>query len=379
MAGGDGCIKEAERQDGASWLDGKKVSAAVLDELRARIQEERLEPHLHVITVGEDVGSKVYVKQKRLAAEKTGIAFSQTALPEATSLKELREAVLQKNRDSRIHGIIVQLPLPDSLRAHEREVLDLVDPAKDVDCFHPVNFGHLTLGSPVFLPATPAGVLRLLKHYGIETKGKHCVILGKSNIVGKPLGLLLAQEDGPAATVTLCDQHTEGVWDITRRADILVVAAGKHRLISDPAVLKEDGEVAIVDVGIHRVTTPEGKTVVQGDVDAEAVRPRCRWLTPVPGGVGPMTVACLLEQVVEAASRLSGSRASVRRAFQKITAGHESLLHRDELAQLLARLEPSFAPALLGEAMRGLEADAAGRIKIDDFLRWVFDGERPDG
>uniref|UniRef100_A0A7S1R7R4 Methenyltetrahydrofolate cyclohydrolase n=1 Tax=Alexandrium catenella TaxID=2925 RepID=A0A7S1R7R4_ALECA len=381
MAGGDGapCEEQGVKQEGPCLLDGKKVSGIVLEELRARIQQEQLTPHLHVITVGEDVGSKVYVKQKRLAAEKTGITFTQNTLPPETSLQELREAILRKNRDSGVHGVIVQLPLPEALRKHEREVLDLVDPAKDVDCFHPLNFGHLALGSPVFLPATPAGIMRLLKHYGIETVGKHCVILGKSNIVGKPLGLLLSQEDGPAATVTLCDQYTEGVWDITRQADILVVAAGKHHLVNDPAVLKQDGQVTIIDVGIHRVTTPEGKTVVQGDVNAEAVRPRCRWLTPVPGGVGPMTVACLLEQVVKAASRLSGPRAAVRQAFKEGMGSLEGLMGSSELADLLARLEPTLPPDQLQAALRPLEASEAGRVKLDDFLSWVFDGDGAGG
>merc|ERR1712107_112696 len=141
---------------------------------------------------------------------------------------------------------------------------------------------------------------KLIEHYGIETKGKRCVILGKSNIVGKPLGLLMANESGPAATVVLCD-HTANVWELTRQADILIVAAGKHHLVRDPAVLREDGQVAIFDVGIHRVQSPEGKNMLQGDVDAAAVKSHCRFLTPVPGGVGPMTVACLLEQAVEAA------------------------------------------------------------------------------
>mmetsp|Transcript_46281 Transcript_46281/g.106834 ORF Transcript_46281/g.106834 Transcript_46281/m.106834 type:complete len:383 (+) Transcript_46281:84-1232(+) len=374
MSAAEKSSAKEEQASGACWLDGKAVSAIVLEELQARIQQEKLVPHLHVVTVGEDVGSRVYVKQKRLSAEKIGARFSQTSLPKGATLCELREAVLNKNRDSSIHGIIVQLPLPEALRTHEREVLDLVDPAKDVDCFHPLNFGHLTLGSPVFVPATPAGILRLLKHYGICTKGKHVVILGKSNIVGKPLGLLLAQEDGPAATVTLCDQYTERVWDITRQADILVVAAGKHHLLHDPEVLKADGEVAVVDVGIHRVPGLDGKTLVQGDVDAAALRPRCRWLTPVPGGVGPMTVACLLQQVVEAASRAGSLKSEVRRVFEANTASLGGWIQRGELLQVLERLNPKLAAESLSATLSEFSTDAAGRIKLDDFLCWVFDG-----
>lgn len=287
----------------ADLLDGKALSAKLLEALKERVQEERLLPHLHVITVGNDSASQVYVRQKRLAAEKTGIAFSQTSLSEDASPLDLRSAIEAKNQDVHTHGIIVQLPLPEALRAHERAMLDLVEPSKDVDCFHPVNLGKLALGSHVFLPATPTGILHLIEHYGVETRGKRCVILGKSHIVGAPLAVLLANESGPAATVVLCDQYTESVWELTRQADILVVATGRHHLVRDPKVLKADGQAVVIDVGIHRRQAPSGKWALEGDVDASAIRDHCRWLTPVPGGVGPMTVACLLEQVVEAASR----------------------------------------------------------------------------
>lgn len=289
----------------AATLDGKVVSAAVLSCLQARIQKEHLRPHLHVITVGDDPASQVYVKQKRQAAEKAGIFFSQTMLPGTIAPWELRQAIVDRNMDRGVHGIIVQLPLPESLRPHEREVLDLVDASKDVDCFHPTNVGLLALGRPAFLPATPAGILRFLEHYNIETKGKLCVVLGKSNIVGKPLSLLLSSEDGPAATVVMCDQHTKGLWDLTRQADILVVATGKHHLVKDPTVLRPDGTTVVIDVGIHRVQAADGKMKMQGDCDTAALRPACRYITPVPGGVGPMTVAMLLEQVVEACAKLT--------------------------------------------------------------------------
>lgn len=325
---------------GASLLDGKVLSQRVLTELQDRISREHLQPHLHVICVGDDQASQVYVKQKRLAAEKIGIGFSQNCLPTEATLQDLLAAIRARNLDRDTHGIIVQLPLPEALRAHEPEVLEYIDPAKDVDCFHPSNFGQLALGTPVFLPATPAGVLKIISHYGIETKGKLCVILGKSNIVGKPLALLLSQEDGPAATVVFCDRHTEGVWDVTRQADILVVAAGKHHLISDPSVLRPDGKVTIIDIGIHRIQTAEGKWKVQGDVDMSAVRHHCRWITPVPGGAGPMTVACLLEQVVQAASRAAQSDpcAWVEQVITDACSKNETHQSSTELPQLLTQL-----------------------------------------
>jgi len=353
-------------------LDGKAVSAKVLDALKLRIESEKLSPHLHVISVGQDVASNVFIKQKRNAAEKIGVTFSQTSLPVEATLSDLRRAVLNQNKDPSVSGIIVQLPLPESLQSHEREVLNLVDPMKDVDCFHPKNFGQLALGQPVFKPATPAGILRLLEHYGVETRGKQCVVLGKSNIVGKPLGLLLAHEEGPAATVTLCDKYTENVWDLTRKADILVVAAGKHHLVHDPGVLRPDGKVTIIDVGIHRVQTAEGKTVVQGDVDSEAVKRHCRWLTPVPGGVGPMTVACLLEQVVEACALLTDPRNKVKHLFVENTLRTGGRLTRVGVCQLLERLEPGFPVAELNSKLGEMDPESTGYVSLDDFLDWAL-------
>jgi len=353
---------------GATLLDGKALSSTLVESLASRIKDEQLAPHLHVITVGDDPGSKVYVKQKRTTAEKAGIIFSQTCLLANASLPELRSVIDQCNRDRNIHGVIVQLPLPDSLRAHEREVLNLVDPTKDVDCFHPENFGLLALGEASFLPATPAGILKILDHYAIETRGKRCVILGKSNIVGKPLALMLARESGPACTVIFCDQHTENVWELTRQADILIVAAGKHHLVRDPSVLRSDGEVAIIDVGIHRVQTAEGKTVVQGDVDAAALRPHCRWLTPVPGGVGPMTVACLLEQVVEAASNFSKPVAPLKRLLR----GPDIRLTRAELVSLMRKIDPGFPASELQLVLDGMKAADDGTIGFHAFANWAM-------
>lgn len=369
-------------ESGTVTLDGKAVSGAVLEALKTRIKQEQLRPHLHVISVGEDSASQVYVKQKRLAAEKTCIIFSQTSLPIEATLDQLRQAILARNADVGVHGIIVQLPLPAALQQHEREVLNLVDPAKDVDCFHPLNYGQLAIGEPTFLPATPAGVIKLIDHYGIATKGKRCVILGKSNIVGKPLALLMANESGPAATVFFCDQYTENVWELTRQADILVVAAGKHHLVNDPAVLREDGQVAIFDVGIHRVQNAEGKTVLQGDVNAAAVRSRCRFLTPVPGGVGPMTVACLLEQVVEAASRVSRCSNRPGRALKGII--RSSLLEgqrftKAELAALMVRLDPNFPTGQLASAVATLGLESDGRISLEEFIDWACGLEQCTG
>eukprot|EP00931_Biecheleriopsis_adriatica_P121522 TRINITY_DN96597_c0_g1_i1.p1 TRINITY_DN96597_c0_g1~~TRINITY_DN96597_c0_g1_i1.p1 ORF type:complete len:387 (-),score=85.36 TRINITY_DN96597_c0_g1_i1:87-1142(-) len=343
----------------------------------------RLQPHLRVISVGEDAGSKVFVRQKRLAAERTGLRFSQVELPEDAELQQLRSQILESNMDPGVHGIIVQLPLPEALRKHEREVLDLVDPAKDVDCFHPRNFGQLALGEPTFLPATPAGILRLLRHYAIDTCGKRCVILGKSNIVGKPLGLLLAQESGPAATVVFCDRHTENVWELTRQADIIIVAAGKHHLLSDPKSLRSDGQAVVIDVGIHRVPDESGKTVVQGDVDATALRPHCRFLTPVPGGVGPMTVACLLEQVVHAASlreqeeERSRCRADSAKLAKSMLLGSNlekaGSANCEELMAFLSKISPELPVAAVFSAVRESKGvDSAGHITLADFADWIW-------
>lgn len=351
---------------GAALLDGRVVSSTLLEGLAVRIQREGLRPHLHVITAGDDTASQVYVRQKRLAAEKAGLTFSQAQLPTEASLEELVATVRAANADAGIHGIVVQLPLPEALRAHERDVLNLVDPSKDVDCFHPLNYGRLALGEPAFLPATPAGIVRLIQHYGIETRGKLCVVVGKSNIVGKPLGLMLANEEGPAATVVFCDRYTEGIWELTRQADILIVAAGKHHLLRDPKALRADGQATVIDVGIHRVQTAEGKAVVQGDVDAEALRAHCRWLTPVPGGVGPMTVACLLEQVVEAASRLAAPAAALRRA----AAG--SKLSAPEVGQLMAKLDPSFTQEELAAILQSAGAHCGGEVSLAALVDWAF-------
>lgn len=365
-------------ENSAAVLDGKEVSGKLFEDLRARIQQHDLRPHLHVITVGEDVGSQVFLKQKRLAAEKVGILFSHSKLPLETSLQQLRQRIYECNRDDSIHGIIIELPLPESFRAHEREVLNLVDPTKDIDCFHPENFGQLALGEPRFVPATPAGIVRLIKHYGIETRGKLCVILGKSNIVGKPLALLLSHEAGPAATVVFCDRHTEGVWDLTRQADILVVAAGKHHLVSDPSVLRADGSTVVIDVGIHRVATAAGKTAVQGDVDADALRHACRWLTPVPGGVGPMTVACLLEQVVEAAmlrkSAITAASTVKRLLVDSIGDKATPLVLEHIFGELKSDLSAS---EFVNSAVEALGTDANGCLNLEKFVDWAFRQREP--
>jgi len=301
----------------ARILDGKALSETIIGHLRQRVLEEDLgSPHLHVVSVGDDPASQVYIQRKRQAAERIG-SFSRTTLPDDTSLEDLRSAIDKLNEDPMVHGIIVQLPLPQHLQKHQREVLDLVAPEKDVDCFHPTNVGKMSLGEPGFRPATPAGILALLKNNQIPLQGKHVVVLGKSDIVGKPLALLLAMEQGPAATVTMCDRFTENTWAITRTADIIVVAAGRHHLLNSPSALRADGSCVVVDVGIHRVKKADGKMGVQGDVDYEAVSDHCRWITPVPGGVGPMTVACLLEQVVEAARSQRSAKTMIQAPNQQ--------------------------------------------------------------
>ncbi len=278
----------------AHILDGKslaaQVRAGVKDEV-ARLAQRGIRPGLSVILAGDDPASKVYVRNKVRACEETGVASRLFEYPSSVSEAELRARVEALNTDPTVHGILVQLPLPRQVEA--QRVLDAVSPAKDVDGFHDVNMGALVAGKPGLVPCTPAGVMRLLEHADVPLAGRRAVVIGRSNIVGKPLALLLLRKD---ATVTICHSKSKDLSEITKQADILVAAIGRAKLVS--AAMVKPG-ACVVDVGVNRL--PDGS--LAGDVDYEPVRQVARWITPVPGGVGPMTIAMLLENCLRAATK----------------------------------------------------------------------------
>lgn len=274
-------------------IDGKKISGEIKKELRERVsemKEQGQERCLAVIQVGDDPASAVYVRNKKKACEYIGIRSLSYELPGETTEEELLDTIKELNNRKDVNGILVQLPLPGHI--HEDRVLLAIDPEKDVDGFHPVNVGNLSIGRPGYVSCTPAGVIQLLKRSGVEIEGKECVVLGRSNIVGKPMAMLLTRENG---TVTVCHSRTRNLQEITRRADILVVAIGKPKFVTRDFV--KDGAV-VIDVGIHR--NEEGKLC--GDVDFDSVAPVASAITPVPGGVGPMTIAMLMANCVEGIS-----------------------------------------------------------------------------
>ena len=271
-------------------IDGKKISQEIKDELREKMAELKQKGGsrcLAVIQVGDDPASSVYVNNKKKACEYIGIDSESYHLPEETTEKELLELIDGLNRKPEVNGILVQLPLPKQI--DEDKILLAISPEKDVDGFHPVNVGNLSIGRPGFVSGAPSGVIQLLKRAGIEIEGKECVVLGRSNIVGKPMAMLLLRENG---TVTVCHSRTKDLKEITKRADILVAAIGKPKFI-DADYVKEGA--VVIDVGIHR--NENGKLC--GDVDFESVAPHCAAITPVPGGVGPMTIAMLMNNCVE--------------------------------------------------------------------------------
>ncbi|MCH5340715.1 MAG: bifunctional methylenetetrahydrofolate dehydrogenase/methenyltetrahydrofolate cyclohydrolase FolD [Acetatifactor sp.] len=271
-------------------IDGKKISQQIKDELKeevAALKEQGKTFTLAVIQVGSDPASSVYVGNKKKACAYIGIESRAFELPEETTEEELLKLVQELNQDSAVGGILVQLPLPDHI--DEDKVLLAISPEKDVDGFHPENVGNLSIGRPGFVSCTPAGVIQLLKRSGIEIEGKECVVLGRSNIVGKPMAMLLLRENG---TVTVCHSRTKNLKEITKRADILVVAIGKPKFV-DASYVKEGA--VVIDVGIHR--NEENKLC--GDVDFDSVAPHTSAITPVPGGVGPMTIAMLMSNCVE--------------------------------------------------------------------------------
>lgn len=272
-------------------IDGKVISQMIKDELReevANLKAEGKNACLAVIQVGNDPASSVYVNNKKKACEYIGIGSLSYELPEETTQDELLKLIDELNNNSEVTGILVQLPLPKAI--DEDTVLDAISADKDVDGFHPVNVGKLSIGKKGFVSCTPAGVIQLLKRSNIDIAGKNCVVIGRSNIVGKPMALLLLRENG---TVTICHSKTADLKEVCKNADILVVAIGRPKMI-DTEYVKEGA--TIIDVGIHRMEN--GKLC--GDVDYDSVEPICGAITPVPGGVGPMTIAMLMNNCVDA-------------------------------------------------------------------------------
>lgn len=278
----------------ARILSGKEFAAKIKEDAGRAVRELKaagIHPRLAVVIVGADPASEVYVRNKQKACAELGIISDHIALPEGTAKEELITRIDALNADASVHGILVQLPLPEGLRAHEEEVLERIDPRKDVDGFHPVNVGRLVLGAPGLRPCTPAGCIRMLELAGIPIEGAHAVIIGRSNIVGKPMGHLLLERN---ATVTVCHSRTQNLAAVARAADILVAAVGRPGFVT--ADMVKPG-ATVIDVGINRIAPKK----LVGDVDFEAVSAVAGAITPVPGGVGLLTVAMLMQNVVYAA------------------------------------------------------------------------------
>ena len=276
----------------AKILDGKMVSQRIKDELAqevAELKEKGINPGLAVIIVGDDPASRVYVNNKKKACEQIGVYSEEYALPAETTEQELLDLIEKLNNDKKINGILVQLPVPKHI--NEETIINAIDPKKDVDAFHPVNVGKIMVGNFDFVPCTPAGVMELIKESGIDVEGKECVVVGRSNIVGKPQAMLLLHKNG---TVTVCHSRTKNLKEKTLQADILVAAVGIPEFIKGDMV--KPGAV-VIDVGINRVADKK----LVGDVDFEACEKVASAITPVPGGVGPMTIAMLMKNTVKAA------------------------------------------------------------------------------
>ncbi|MDY0350517.1 MAG: tetrahydrofolate dehydrogenase/cyclohydrolase catalytic domain-containing protein [Desulfobulbaceae bacterium] len=292
---------------GAKIISGTETAKAIREELKLEIDELRAKhnvvPGLVTILVGDDPASQSYVAAKNKTAHALGIHSEQVTLPAGTSEEELLELVGKFNDDPKIHGILIQLPLPRHI--NEAKVLYAIDPDKDVDGFHPVNVGKMMLGEQCFLPCTPHGVLELLMRAGVETSGAEVVVIGRSNIVGKPVAnLMLQKRPGGNATVTLCHTRTKDMDFHTKRADILIVAAGVANMIKGDQV--KEG-VVVIDVGVNRIgTTESGKAKLAGDVEFDSVRDKAAAITPVPGGVGPMTITMLMKNTVQSARQHAG-------------------------------------------------------------------------
>lgn len=284
----------------AQIIDGKSIAQSIREEIKIKteaLKTKGITPCLAVILVGSNPASVSYVTGKQKALAEVGMNDRSVRLPESTTEQELISLIQELNADKSVHGILVQLPLPQHI--DEEKVILAIDPAKDVDGFHPVNVGNLVIGKKTFLPCTPHGIIVLLKRMNIETDGKSAVVIGRSNIVGKPAALLLARKD-LNATVTICHSGTKNIADITRRADILIAAAGRANIVT--ADMVKEG-AAVIDVGVNRIPDASKKSGFRlaGDVDFENVKEKAAFITPVPGGVGPMTIAMLMANTLEAA------------------------------------------------------------------------------
>jgi methylenetetrahydrofolate dehydrogenase (NADP+)/methenyltetrahydrofolate cyclohydrolase len=291
----------------ATLIKGAEVAAQIREELKKEIADLKAKhnvvPGLVTVLVGGDPASQVYVGQKEKTSKELGIYSERYDLPEKTTQKELIDLIVKLNKDPKINGILVQLPLPKHL--NEEQVLITIDPKKDVDGFHPVNVGKLMIGEPDYLPCTPAGIQQLLIRSGAKIEGAEVVVVGRSNIVGKPIAnMLLQKAPGANATVTVVHTKTRDIAFHTRRADILIVAAGKAKAITGDMV--KEG-VIVIDVGVNEIgKTAEGKRILSGDVDFESVSKKAKAITPVPGGVGPMTITMLMMNTVRAAKVAAG-------------------------------------------------------------------------
>ncbi|MGI6494868.1 MAG: bifunctional 5,10-methylenetetrahydrofolate dehydrogenase/5,10-methenyltetrahydrofolate cyclohydrolase [Kiritimatiellia bacterium] len=291
----------------ATLIDGKAIAAGIRAEIARAVADQIAaggeRPGLGVLLVGDNPASLSYVTGKEKACSEAGMRSIEHRLPAIASTEDVLQVIAEMNADARIHGVLVQLPLPGPV--DENRVIDAIAPEKDVDGFTAGNVGRMMLGRPCFLPCTPNAILRLLDHSGIETDGRHVVVVGRSNIVGKPIAQLLARKrPGPNATVTMCHTGTRDLGAFTRQADILVVATGRPRTIT--ADMVKPG-AAVIDVGVNRIPNPTKKAGfhLEGDVDFAAVKEVAGWITPVPGGVGPMTITMLLLNTLEAARRTS--------------------------------------------------------------------------
>ena len=285
-------------------IDGKATAATIKQEIAKEVEEMVVRgarrPHLAAVLVGHDGGSETYVRNKVIACEQCGFQSSLIRFEENVTEDELLQCVDRLNNDKEIDGFIIQLPLPKHI--NEQKVIMAVDYRKDVDGFHPVNVGRLSIGLPCFVSATPAGIMMLLKHYNIETSGKKCVVVGRSNIVGKPMAQLMLQKNGGDATVTVCHSHSANLKEECQSADILIAAVGRPDFVT--AEMVKEGAV-VIDVGTTRVpdSTKKNGFRLNGDVKFEEVAPKCSFITPVPGGVGPMTICSLMRNTLAAAKK----------------------------------------------------------------------------
>lgn len=286
-------------------IDGKLISEEIKAEIAREVAEIKKNggktPHLAAILVGHDGGSETYVANKVRSCEQVGFHSTLVRFEDDVTEAELLNKVHELNNDADIDGFIVQLPLPKQI--NEQKIIEAVSPTKDVDGFHPINVGRMMIGLPCFVSATPAGIMELLRRYRIETSGKHCVVIGRSNIVGKPMSMLMAQKTNPGdATVTICHSRTKNIKEVIRQADIIIAALGSPEFVTGDMV--KEGAV-VIDVGTTRVPSAETKSgwKLKGDVKFDEVAPKCSYITPVPGGVGPMTIVSLLRNTLLAASK----------------------------------------------------------------------------